>query len=150
MPSSCAADASVASVACSTAAGAVCPGAQTVVTATARRPPRRSRSSLAFAASTVASLTPSSAAPTAIAGPPAPVQHPPPRRQLVPVHRRDGRGRLPAGDVHAGAPPPRRRLLRSVREREEGARDARRPEPRLPVPPVRGAEARQALRDSVP
>ena len=52
------------------------------------------------------------------------------------------RGRVPARDVHARAPPARRRLLRPVREREEGARDARRAEPRLPLPAVRGAEAR--------
>jgi hypothetical protein len=34
-----------------------------------------------------------------------------------------------------------RRLLRAVREREEGARDARRPEPRVPLPALRGAAA---------
>ena len=45
---------------------------------------------------------------------------------------------------------PRRRLLRPVREREEGARDARRPQPRLPVPALRGAEAGAALRHPVP
>ena len=82
--------------------------------------------------------------------PPAAVQRPAARRQVVPVHRRHGRGRLPAGDVHARAAPPRRRLLRAVREREEGARDARRPEPRLPLPAVRGAAARPAQRHPVP
>ena len=81
---------------------------------------------------------------------PAAVQRPPARRQVVPVHRRDRRGRVPAGHVHAGAAPARRRLLRAVREREEGARDARRPEPRLPVPALRGAEAGAPLGDSVP
>ena len=42
------------------------------------------------------------------------------------------------------------RLLRPVREREEGARDARRAQPRLPVPALRGAEAGPPLRDPVP
>ena len=64
--------------------------------------------------------------------PPAAVQRPAARRQVVPVHRRHGRGRVPARDVHARAAPARRRLLRAVREREEGARDARRAQPRLP------------------
>ena len=82
--------------------------------------------------------------------PPAAVQRPAPRRQVVPVHRGHGRGRVPARDVHARAAPPRRRLLRAVREREEGARDARRAQPRLPVPAVRGAEAGPPLRDPVP
>ena len=82
--------------------------------------------------------------------PPAAVQRPPPRRQVVPVHRGHRRGRVPARDVHPRAPPARRRLLRPVREREEGARDARRPQPRLPVPAVRGAEARPPLGHPVP
>ena len=60
------------------------------------------------------------------------------------------RGRLPARHVHARAPPPRRLVLRPVREREEGARDARRPEPRLPLPAVRRAAARSAQRHPVP
>ena len=38
---------------------------------------------------------------------PAAVQHPPARRQVLPVHRRHGRGRLPARHVHARAPPAR-------------------------------------------
>ena len=41
-------------------------------------------------------------------------------------------------------------LLRPVREREEGARDARRAEPRLPLPAVRRAAARAAQRHPVP
>ena len=72
------------------------------------------------------------------------------RRQVVPVHRGHGRRRVSAGDVHARAAPARDGLLRPVREREEGARDARRAEPRLPVPALRGAEARAPLRDPVP
>ena len=82
--------------------------------------------------------------------PPAAVQRAAARRQVVPVHRRHGRGRVPARHVHARAAPPRRPLLRPVREREEGARDARRAQPRLPVPAVRGPEAGPALRDPVP
>ncbi len=34
-----------------------------------------------------------------VQAPPAAVQHPPARRQVVPVHRGDGRGRVPACDV---------------------------------------------------
>ena len=64
---------------------------------------------------------------------PASVQRPPARRQVVPLYRRHGRGRVPAGDVHARATPARRLVLRAVREREEGARDARCPQPRLPL-----------------
>src|SRR5439155_23202872 len=82
--------------------------------------------------------------------PPAAVQRPPARRQVLPLHRRDRRGRVPTRDVHARAAPPRRRLLRPVRQRQEGAGNARRAEPRLPVPAVRRAEARPPLRDSVP
>ena len=82
--------------------------------------------------------------------PPAAVQRPAARRQVVPVHRRHGGGRVPAGDVHARAAPARHRLLRPVREREEGARDARRAQPRVPVPAVRGPEARPPLRHPVP
>ena len=78
------------------------------------------------------------------------VQRPAPRRQVVPVHRRDRRGRVPAGHVHARAAPARRRLLRPVRKREEGARDARRPQPRLQVPALRGAEAGPPLGHPVP
>ena len=79
---------------------------------------------------------------------PAAVQRPAARRQVVPVHRGHGRGRLPASDVHARAAPARGRLLRPVREREEGARDARRAQPRLPVPALRGPEARPPLAGS--
>ena len=81
---------------------------------------------------------------------PAAVQRPPPRRQVVPVHRGHGGGRIPASDVHARAPPSRRLVLRPVREREEGAGDARRPQPRLPLPAVRGAEAGTPLGHPVP
>ena len=81
---------------------------------------------------------------------PAAVQRAAARRQVVPVHRGHRRGRVPARDVHARAAPARRRLLRAVREREEGARDARRAEPRLPLPAVRGPEAGPALGHPLP
>src|SRR5438105_8604363 len=81
---------------------------------------------------------------------PAAVQRPAPRRQVLPLHRRDRRGRVPAGHVHARAAPARRRLLRAVREREEGARDARRAQPRLPVSTLRGPEAGTPQRYPVP
>ena len=80
--------------------------------------------------------------------PPAAVQRPAARRQVVPVHRRHGRGRLPARHVHARAPPAWRRLLRPVREREEGARDARRAQPRLPLPARARGRSRAATRAS--
>ncbi len=82
--------------------------------------------------------------------PPAAVQHPLARRQVVPIHRGHDRGRVPARHVHARAAPPRRSLLRALRQREEGARDPRRAQPGLPVPALRGAEARAALGDPVP
>ena len=80
--------------------------------------------------------------------PPAAVQRPAARRQVVPVHRGHRRRRVSARDVHPRAAPARHGLLRPVREREEGARDARRAQSRLPVPAVRGAEARAATRAS--
>ena len=56
-----------------------------------------------------------------------------------------------AGHVHARAAPARRRVyFRSVRECEEGARDARRPQPGLQVPALRGSEAGPALGDPLP
>ena len=84
--------------------------------------------------------------------PPAPaaIQRPPARRQVLSVHRRDRGGRLPARHVHARAAPSRGRLLRPVREREEGARDARRPQPRLPVPALRRPAAGAPFRHPVP
>ena len=56
---------------------------------------------------------------------PAALQHPPARRQVLPVHRDLARGGLPAGVLHPRAPPRRPRLLRPVLEREARARDAR-------------------------
>ena len=82
--------------------------------------------------------------------PPPALQHPAARRQVVPVHRGDDVRRVPARHVHARATPPRHRLLRPLREREEGARDARRPEPRVQVPALRRPAAGPPLRDPVP
>ncbi len=59
-------------------------------------------------------------------------------------------GRVPTRDVHTRAAPSRDALLRTVREREEGARDARRAEPRVPVSPLRGPASGTALRNPVP
>ena len=56
----------------------------------------------------------------------------------------------PRVHLHARAAPQGERLLRPVREREEGARDARRAQPRVPVPAVRGAEAGSPLGHPVP
>ncbi len=81
---------------------------------------------------------------------PAAVQYPAAGRQVVPVHRGHPGGRVPAGHVHAGTAPARHRVLRAVRECEEGTRDAGRPEPRLQVPSLRRAAARPPLRDSLP
>ncbi len=82
--------------------------------------------------------------------PPAAVQRAPARRQVVPLHRGHARGRVSARDVHARAPPARRPLLRALRERQEGARDARRAQPRLPLPALRGADAGPAQRHPLP
>ena len=82
--------------------------------------------------------------------PPTSVQRAAARRQVVPVHRGDRLRRVPAGDVHARAASTRHRLLRPVRECEEGARDARRAQSRVPVPSLRGPDARSSLGHPVP
>ena len=76
------------------------------------------------------------------------VQRPAARRQVVPVHRGHRLGRVSARDVHPRAASAGDGLLRPVRERQEGARDARRAQPRLPVPALRRAQARAATRVS--
>ncbi len=53
---------------------------------------------------------------------PAALQHPPARRQVLPVHRDLARRGLPARLLHARAPSPRPRLLRAVLERQARAR----------------------------
>ena len=82
--------------------------------------------------------------------PPATLQRAVAGRQVVPVHRGHRRGRVPTRDVHARAAPSRRRLLRALCECEKGTRHAGRPEPRLSVPTVRGAEAGAAFGDPLP
>ncbi len=82
--------------------------------------------------------------------PPAAAERAAARRQVVSVHRRDARGRVPARALHARAPPRRRPLLRPVRVGAEGADDARDAQQDLPVPALRGAGAGQALGRAVP
>ena len=76
---------------------------------------------------------------------PAALQRAAAGRQVVPVHRGHRRGRVPARDVHARAASSRRRLFRAVCECQKGTRHAGRPEPRVPVPALRGAEAGASL-----
>ncbi len=80
----------------------------------------------------------------------AALQHPPARRQVVPVHRDQPRRGLPAGVLHARAPPARPRLLRPVQQRQAGALDARGARQGVHVPLLRGPEARAAQRLAVP
>ena len=82
--------------------------------------------------------------------PPAAAQRAAARRQVVSVHRRDARGRVPARALHARAAPHRRALLRPVRVGAEGADDARDAQQDLPVPALRGAGAGPALGRAVP
>ena len=82
--------------------------------------------------------------------PPAAAQRAAARRQVVSVHRRDARRRVPARALHARAAPRRRALLRPVRVGAEGADDARDAQQDLPVPPLRGPVARPALGRAVP
>src|SRR4051812_41655211 len=73
--------------------------------------------------------------------PPAALQHPAARRQVVPLHRgQPGRG-LPARLLHAREAPSQSRLLRAVLERQAHARDTRSAGQGLPVPHVRWAGA---------
>ena len=82
--------------------------------------------------------------------PPAPLQHPPARRQVLSVHRGEpGRG-VSARLLHPRAPPLRAGLLRAVLQRTPGARDARPARQAVPVPDLRGAGARAAIGGSVP
>ena len=81
---------------------------------------------------------------------PAAVQHPPARRQVVPLHRDLARRGLPAGLLHAREAPPRARLLRAVLEREARARDARPARQGLPAPQLRRPGARPRHRQPVP
>ena len=65
---------------------------------------------------------------------PAPVQHPLPRRQVLPVPGADGGGDVAARAGHAGREAQERPLLRSLRPRLGHPRHARRAHPRLPGP----------------
>ena len=82
--------------------------------------------------------------------PPAALQHPPARRQVLPLRRgQPGRG-LPAGLLHPREAPPRPRLLRPLLQRQARARDARPARQALPVPHLRGRRARPPLRQPLP
>ena len=81
---------------------------------------------------------------------PAALQHPAARRQVLPVHRDLTRRGLPAGLLHARAPPPRPRLLRALLERQARARDARAAQPDLPDPLVHRDGAGPAFGLAVP
>ncbi len=81
--------------------------------------------------------------------PPA-LQHPPARRQVLPVHRDLARRGLPARVLHARAPPHGARLLRPLLERQTRARDARGAGEGVHVPLVHGAGAGPAQRQPVP
>ncbi len=78
--------------------------------------------------------------------PPAALQHPAARRQVVPVRGNQPRRGVPTRLLHARAAPVRASLLRPVLEREAHARDARASRQALPVPDVRRPRARPALR----
>ena len=77
--------------------------------------------------------------------PPAAVQHPPARRQVLPVHRDQPRRGVPARLLHPRAPPLGADLLRPLLLGEAGPRDARPARPAVPVPHLRGPGARAAL-----
>ena len=81
---------------------------------------------------------------------PAALQHPPARRQVLPVHRHLARRGLPARLLHARAPPPRARLLRPLLQRQARARDARPAGEGLHVPLVHRRRAGAAQRQPVP
>ena len=82
--------------------------------------------------------------------PPAAVQHPAARRQVVSVHRDQPRRGVPARLLHPRAPPLRPDLLRPVLVGEARARDARPARAAVPVPHLRGPRARPPLRRSLP
>ena len=81
--------------------------------------------------------------------PPA-LQHPPARRQVLPVHRDLARRGLPARLLHARAPPLRARVLRPVLERQARARDARGAREGVHVPLLHRPRAGPAQRQPVP
>ncbi len=82
--------------------------------------------------------------------PPADPQRQAPRRQVLPLHRDQPRRGVPAGLLHPRAPPPEPRLLRPLRERAPGPRDARAARQAVPVPDLRRRRARSPLRRPLP
>ena len=82
--------------------------------------------------------------------PPAALQHPPARRQVLPLRRDQPRRGLPARLLHPRAPPARPRLLRPLLERQAGARDPRPARQAVPVPHLRGPRAGPPLRQPLP
>ena len=80
----------------------------------------------------------------------AALQHPPARRQVLSLHRDLARRGLPAGLLHARAPPPRARLLRPLLVGQARARHARPARQDLPLPLLRGAGAGAALGLALP
>ncbi len=73
---------------------------------------------------------------------PAPVQHPPQGRQVVPVPRRHARRGMAAGDGDAGRQAEGRPLLRAVRARVRHPGDARPAAADVPDPHVHAGEVR--------
>ena len=81
--------------------------------------------------------------------PPAAVQHPAARRQVLPLRRDQPRRGVPAGLLHRERHRRQPGLLRPLLDRQAGARDARPARQAVPVPHLRGARARPALRGPV-
>ena len=81
---------------------------------------------------------------------PAALQHPPARRQVLSVHRDLARRGLPAGLLHARAPPPGPRVLRPVFEREARQEHAGGAREGLHVPLLHRPRAGAAQRQPVP
>ena len=82
--------------------------------------------------------------------PPAAVQHPPARRQVLPLHRDQPRRGVPARLLHPRAPPLGADLLRPLLVGEAGARDARPARAAVSVPHLRGPGAGAALGRPLP
>ena len=82
--------------------------------------------------------------------PPAPLQHPPARRQVLSLRRGEPRRGVPARLLHPRAPPLRPVYFGPFSSAKPGARDARPARQAVPVPHLRGAGARAALRGSLP
>ena len=82
--------------------------------------------------------------------PPAAVQHPPARRQVLPLHRDQRRRGVPARLLHPRAPPLRPAVLRPLLERQAHPRDARAARQAVPVPHLRRARAGPALGRALP